>query len=109
MIEGEVNKLKFNFDPYKTFESQAEEVLKFLKKVMPISLEEVVIQFKIPATYVGEFYGPFRNFGKIQKEFYDQTGNLNLEIKATESSSDKIIEFAKRHSNNESEYRIIKN
>ena len=108
MIEGEINKLKFNFDPYKSFESQSDEILKLLKKVMPISLDEVTIQLKIPATYVGAFYGPFRNYGKIQKEFYDQTGNLNLELKATESSTDKIIEFAKNNSNNESEYRIIK-
>jgi len=108
MIENEINKLKYNFDPYNNFEAQAQDVLVMLKKVMPISLDEVMVQLKIPATYCGNFYGPFRKMGKTQKEFYDNLGNLNLEIKATESVADKIITFAKNNANNEAEYRIVK-
>ena len=108
MIESEINKLKFNFEAFKPFEGQADEILKLLKKIMPISLEQVTLLLKIPATYAGNFYGPFRKLGKFKKEFYDNTGSLNLEVKTTESSADKIINFTKQNSNNEAEYQIKK-
>lgn len=106
MIEKEIQKLRYNYDYSKSIETQAEEVLTLLKKVMPISITEVTIILEIPARYSGAFHGGIRKFGKITKEYYDNTGNLHLHIKTTESTSDKIIEFTKRNSNNEASYHI---
>ena len=108
MIEREVLKLKYNFDHNKSIEIQSEEVLVLLKKIMPISINEVIIILEIPARYSGSFLGGIRKFGKIIKEYYDNSGSLHLHIKATESTCDKIIEFTKRNSNNEACYHIEK-
>ena len=108
MIDSEINKLKFNFEPEKPFEQQAKDVLTLLKKVMPISLEEVIIEISIPPMYIGAFYGPFRKLGKVLKEKYDSDSNLILEIKTTESSADKICDYVKNNTNSEGTYYIKK-
>lgn len=108
MIESEINKVKYNFDAYVSFENQAEEVLKLLKKVMPISIDKIVLEIEIPPRYLGSFYGPFRKFGKLTKEYYDRDGNLRIKIEITESLQDKVIDYIKHHTNNEGSYHIVK-
>lgn len=108
MIESEINKLKFNFEPHQSFEHQAEEVLKKLKRVMAISVDKIVLDIEIPPKYLGAFYGPFRKFGKVNKEYYDRDGNLKLHLEITESVQDKVIEYIKHHTNNEASYHISK-
>ena len=107
MIESAVSRIKYNFDPYKSSDTQAEEVLKLLKFQMPISIAKIRMQMKIPAQHSGAFYGAFRSYGEIKKEFYDSFGNLNLEIEITEAQKDKVIDYVKRKTNNEAEYRVV--
>lgn len=106
MIESSINKIRYNFDPHKDYVFQAEEVLKLLRKEMPISLDKIILEIVVPSQYAGSFYGPFRKFGKITKEYYDNEGNLRMHIEIMESLQDRVIDFIKKNSNNESEYHI---
>ncbi len=106
MIESEVSKLKYSFDPNVGFERQAEEVIKLLKKVMPISVDKVVLEIEVPGMYVGAFYGPFRKMGQITKEYYDNSGNLRMHMEVTQSQVDNVIEFIKAKTNNEASYFV---
>ncbi len=108
MIESEVNKLRYGFEPNTGFEHQAEEVLKLLRKVMPISIDKVVLKIEVPPQYTGAFYGPFRKYGKVTKEFYDNSANLHIHIELTESQADNAINYIKQHTNNEGSYHISK-
>lgn len=108
MIESEVNKLKYNFNPQADYIRQAEEVVSLLKKVMPISIEKSVLEVKIPGQYCGAFYGPFRKYGKITKEYFDNEGNLRMHIEVTIGLIDDAITYIKKNSNNEAEYFISK-
>jgi len=108
MIEGEVNKIRYNFDPNRDFISQAEEVLKLLKKQMPISLEKIILEIKIPGEFCGSFYGPFRKYGKTTKEYFDTHGNLHLHIEIMESILDTVINYIKKNSNSTAEYFVKK-
>jgi len=109
MVESEINKLKFNFDPNLDFSHQAEEVLKMLKKVMPISMEKVIIEMEIPGMHCGNFYGSFRKFGKIMKEYFDNDGNLRMHIEVMESKIDDVCNFIKNNSNGEGAYSVVRN
>ncbi len=108
MIESEVNKLRFNFDPNISFQNQAEDVIKLLKKVMPISMERIILEIKIPGQYCGAFYGPFRRYGKVTKEYFDRESNLRLHIEISESQVDEVASYIKNHSNGEGEYFVSK-
>lgn len=108
MIESEVNKLKFNFDPNRDFTNQAEDVLKLLKSKIPISMEIVVMEIEIPGEFCGNFYGPFRKFGKITKEYFDEQGSLRLHIEIMESRIDEVSNFIKKNSNSTGAYHVSK-
>lgn len=109
MIGTEVDKLKINFKPDIDYLHQAKEVLDNLKKVMPITISKVVVTIKVGGQYCGNFYGPFRKYGKITKEFYDTEGNLHMHIEINESIVDDVINYIKKNSNNEAEYNVEKN
>lgn len=106
MVESAVGKIRYNFDPNTGFEGQAEEVIKLLKPQMPISIDIIVLEIEVPARYVGAFYGPFRKFGKIIKEYYDNSGSLRIHLEITHAQSDKVIDFIKYNTNNEASYHI---
>lgn len=106
MIESQVNKIKYNFDPNKAFEIQAEQVLDLLKKIMPISEDKICLEIKIKPEFIGSFYGNFRKFAKVIKENYDKDSNLILEIQIRDSLKDKIIEMIKNNSKNTASYFI---
>jgi ribosome maturation protein Sdo1 len=57
---------------------------------------------------VGAFYGPFRKYGKILKEYYDKNGNLKMHIRISESQLDVVEGYIKNNSNGEAEYHIVK-
>lgn len=104
MIESAVSKVKYNFSPQKSYYEQSQDVLKLLKLQMPISIEKVTLEICVPPQYVGSFYGSFRKFGDIKKEFYDKSANLNIRIEITEAQKDKVIDFVKKYTNNEGSY-----
>ena len=109
MIENAFSDIKYQIDPFKSPITQAEEVLKKLKTKLPISMDTTVIIAKIPGTYCGKFYGKFRNFGKIKKEFYDEQGNLHLHIEISESLIDTVTSYIKENTNGEGEYYTSNN
>lgn len=106
MIESEINSIKYNFDPQKDYSNQAEEVISILKKRMPISINKITLEISIPPQYCGAFYGPFRKFGKITKEYYDKESNLRIHIEISESAQDKVENYIKQHTNSEGSYYV---
>ena len=108
MIESEVNKLSYNVSADLDSVKQAEEVIKLLKKKIAISIEKSIIEMAIPGQYCGAFYGPFRQNGKITKEYYDDQGLLRLHIEVTAGVVDDVINYIKLKTNNEAEYHISK-
>lgn len=108
LISSTIDKLKYNFDPHKDHIFQAEEIIKQLKKEMPISMNKVIMQVCIPGQYVGAFYGNFRKFGRITKEYYSEDGSLHLHIEISENQIDTVGTYVKNHSNSEGEYHISK-
>jgi ribosome maturation protein SDO1 len=107
MIESEIGKIRFNYEINKDFMPQAAEMLKLLKKVMPIAISKSKIQMRIPGTHCGNFYGQFRQLGKTTNEKFDEHGSLCLEMEVSDSVIDRVIDEVKRKSNNEAEYVVL--
>ena len=108
MIQTAFERIKFNVDPLKNYINQAEEVFKLLKKEIPISMENVLMIIQISGEFCGNFYGPFRKFGKVKKEYFDNHGNLHIHFEVSESEIDKVATFIKQNSNETGEYYVKK-
>lgn len=108
MIKSEFDSLKISIDPNQDHIHQAESALKELKKKMPISMESSLLIIQVDGQYSGNFYGEFRKFGTIQKEFYDDSGSLHIHINVLSGKVDSVISFIKQKTNDTGSYHIQK-
>ena len=69
-----------SIDPFKPAESQVEEIMPALKKVLPISVEEAILNVEISAKYSSRAYGIVKEYGIIQDKWLSD-GSLAAKIK----------------------------
>ncbi|AMM54621.1 ribosome assembly factor SBDS [Pyrococcus kukulkanii] len=62
-------------DIFKDAEAQVQDVIKALRRVLPLKIEVKIIAVKIPGEYAGRAYGEVRKFGKIKKEEWGNDGS----------------------------------
>lgn len=55
-----------NIDPFRSAEHQVNDVMKAIKGILPISLEETVLQVEISAQYASRVYGILKEYVKEQ-------------------------------------------
>ncbi len=67
-------------DPFKPAEQQVEEVLKALKSVLPISMEETKLTVEIPAAYSGRVYGLLKDLGTVGEQQWLNDGSLAVKL-----------------------------
>lgn len=108
MIKSEFDTLKISIDPNQDHIHQAEEALKQLRVKMPIKIDSKVLIMQVEAQYSGNFYGKFRTFGTIQKEFYDDNGNLHIHIEIGAGRLDEVEDYIKVNSKNTASYHVQK-
>jgi ribosome maturation protein SDO1 len=75
-IEQAMKQIHYSIDPFKPLEEQANEVIKLLRAILPISMEKLLVEVKIPATYANKVYGTVKNYGAIKKEEWRSNGSL---------------------------------
>ncbi|MAG18122.1 MAG: ribosome assembly factor SBDS [Candidatus Diapherotrites archaeon] len=82
-IENALNEVKFNVDLNKTVKEQVTEIVKEIKKILPISMEKMKIAVRIPAQFSGAASVILHKYG-LEKEEWQNDGSLvaMLEIPA---------------------------
>mgnify|MGYP001564909968 CR=1 FL=1 len=70
---------KVNVDPFKSTEQQVDGIVKALKSVLPISMEEAELNIEIPAQYAGRAHGVLKEYN-IRKEQWLSNGSLAAKI-----------------------------
>jgi len=74
--------ISINF--YKNAEDQVKEVISKIRTEIPLSIENLKMEIKIPAKYSGSVYGKIKSLGKILRENWNNDGSFSciLEIPA---------------------------
>ncbi|MCD6559334.1 MAG: ribosome assembly factor SBDS [Palaeococcus sp.] len=62
-------------DLFKDAEAQVPQILKAIRRVLPIRIETKVIAVKIPSEYTGRAFGEVRHFGTIKREEWASDGS----------------------------------
>ena len=106
MIENALSDIKTTIDPLKDHIYQAEQILKDLRKKLPISMDRVLMIIKIPGEHCGKFYGNFRKLGTIQKEYFDDHGRLHLHFEISQGNIDTVADYIKSNTQGTGEYHI---
>lgn len=79
---------KINIDPFRPAEQQVDGVIKALKPVMPISVEELKLHIEIPARYASRAFGLLKN--NISEQRWLADGSLSAKIALPAGMKDEI-------------------
>ena len=74
-IEKAMEQIHFSIDPSKEVEEQAREIIKLLRPILPLKMEQIVVTVRIPPEYASKSYGTVKGFGKIQREEWKADGS----------------------------------
>ncbi len=75
-IELAMEEAKVHIDPFKPVEEQVKKVLEAIRPILPISIENVKVEVKIPAQYSGKAYGEIVQMVKMLKEEWLSDGSF---------------------------------
>lgn len=74
-IENAMEQIRYSIDPYKSIEEQAREIIKLLRPILPLKVEQISVSTRIPAQYAQRAYGAIKTFGPIKKEEWRNDGS----------------------------------
>jgi ribosome maturation protein SDO1 len=74
-IENAMEQIRYQIDAHKPVEEQAREIVKLLRPILPLKIEQISIGVHIPAEYSAKAYGTLKNFGEIKREEWRADGS----------------------------------
>ena len=83
-IENAFEQAKCKVDEFKTAEEQVDDIISKLRTILPLRIEQIVLEIDVPPQYAHQAYGVLKRLGDIKKENWTNDGSLiiNLEIPA---------------------------
>ncbi|RLE94928.1 MAG: ribosome assembly factor SBDS [Thermoprotei archaeon] len=106
-IELVLEKVKVGIDPFKPVEVQVTEILKELRKVLPLKMEKVLVGIKIPPQYIGRAQGYILKVGKLIRSEYQSDGTWIVEIEIPAGIQTSLIDKIASLTKGSAEVKII--
>ncbi len=79
-IERAMEEAKVNVDPFKPVEVQVPEIIKAIRKIIPISVEKRKVEAVIPPQYASRAYGIIKPYMKREEWLGDGSLKVMLEV-----------------------------
>jgi len=74
-VEQAMEQIHYSIDPFKEAEEQAREIIKLLRPVLPLKMEQVSVAIRIPPEHASKVYGTVKGFGTIKREEWRADGS----------------------------------
>jgi len=98
-IENAMEQIRYPIDPHKPVEEQARDIVKLLRPILPLKIEQISLGVHLPAEYSTRAYGSIKNFGTIKQEEWRADGSwygiLEMPAGAYASFLNKLGEITK--------------
>ena len=78
-IENAIEEANVNISPFDKAQEQVDRVVQALKPLIPISMERLELEVKIPPAYTGKVYGMLKNH-TLKTENWDDNGYLTAVV-----------------------------
>jgi ribosome maturation protein SDO1 len=79
-IENAMEQIRYPIDPYKSVEEQAKDIVKLLRPILPLKVEQVKVAIRIPTQYAARAYGTVKTLGTIKREEWRGDGSWYGEL-----------------------------
>ena len=97
---------KVSIDPLKSAEEQLDNVIKAIRKVLPIKIETRKVEVVIPPQWVGKAYGKLKGFNVIREE-YGSDGSLRMVMEIPAGVMDDLIKKVADITKGEGDVRMV--
>ena len=74
-IENAMEQIRYIIDAHRPVEEQAREIVKLLRPILPLKIEQISIGVRVPAEFSARAYGSIKNFGEIKQEEWRADGS----------------------------------
>jgi ribosome maturation protein SDO1 len=74
-IENAMEQVHYSIDPFKPVEEQARDIVKLLRPILPLKMEQMSVGVTLPAQYAARAYGGIKGFGTIKREEWRADGS----------------------------------
>lgn len=79
-IENAFERSKCHIDEFRTAEEQTDDVIKALRSIIPLKIEQLVLNISLPPQYAHQSYGILKKLGKIKQEKWGNDGGLAVKL-----------------------------
>ncbi len=79
-IERAMQQVHYPVDPFKEGEEQAKDIIKLLRPILPLKMEQIQVNIRIPPQYASKAYGTVKGFATIKKEEWRSDGSWNATV-----------------------------
>jgi ribosome maturation protein SDO1 len=79
-IEHAMKQIHFSIDPFRDVEEQAREIIKLLRPILPLKMEQVSVAVRIPPEHASKAYGTVKGFGVIKREQWQADGSWSATV-----------------------------
>ncbi|HVO36655.1 MAG TPA: ribosome assembly factor SBDS [Candidatus Acidoferrum sp.] len=74
-IENAMEQIHYPIDPFKPVEEQAKDIIKLLRPILPLKIEQLSVAVTLPAQYSARAYGTIKIFGTVKREEWRPDGS----------------------------------
>ncbi|KYH39526.1 MAG: rRNA metabolism protein, SBDS family [Candidatus Bathyarchaeota archaeon B26-1] len=79
-ISQAMEQIHYPIDPFRSAEEQANEIIKALRPIIPIKMEQLSVSVQVPTEHVGKVYGIIKRFGAVKREEWRPDGSYSAVI-----------------------------
>jgi len=90
-IENAMEQIRYQIDPYKPVEEQAREIVKLLRPILPLKIEQITVAIRIPAEHSARAYGAIKTLGTIKREEWRSDGSWYGELELPAGSYASLL------------------
>ena len=107
-IENALEDVKIQIDPFRDAEEQVKNVVEALRRVLPMSSENVQIAIKIPAEFTGKSYGIVKDFGEIKRDEWQGDGSWIAVVELPAARQVEMLEALGKSTQGNIQSKIVK-
>ncbi len=107
-IERAMDEAKVHIDIFKTVEAQVKDIIRTLKPIIPIRIEEVEIAIKIPSTYTGKAMGAVYSFGNVIQEEWQKDGSWICVLRIPAGMQGDLLDLLGRVTQGEALTKVLR-
>ncbi len=90
-LENAFEQAKCKVDEFQSAEEQVGDVVKALRALLPLKIEQILLQIHLPPQYAHQAYGVLKRMGGIKQETWGTDGSLVVKLQVPAGLQEEVM------------------